>query len=70
MTDLKRGVTDLKRGVVHTLERAASPGAYLCDALLILRSIPEFLAPFKQEGRKCHEEISLFRELQDDVKES
>ncbi|KAF8242601.1 cytochrome P450 [Wilcoxina mikolae CBS 423.85] len=57
-------------GVAHTLERAASPGAYLCDSLPILQWLPEFLAPFKKEGRRCHEEeISLFRELQDDVRE-
>ncbi|KAJ5213036.1 hypothetical protein N7449_000205 [Penicillium cf. viridicatum] len=55
--------------VNHNLERVASPGAYLVDTLPFLNMLPEALAPFKKEGRKLHEEeLSLFRQLQSDVK--
>ncbi|RBQ73521.1 hypothetical protein FVER14953_20448 [Fusarium verticillioides] len=34
-----------------------------------LANLPEALAPFKKEGRRLHEEeLSLFRELQSDVR--
>ena len=50
--------------VVHTVERVASPGVYLVDAFPILMRLPSFLAPFKREGKRLHdEEISLFRGL-------
>lgn len=55
--------------VNHNLERVASPGAYLVDSFPILNLLPEFLAPFKQEGRRLHEEeLGLFKELQADVR--
>ncbi|KAL7272125.1 hypothetical protein RUND412_005081 [Rhizina undulata] len=55
--------------VVHHVERTASPGAYLCDSIPILRYLPEFLAPFKKEGRALHEEeMSLFGSLQEDIR--
>jgi hypothetical protein len=57
--------------VVHTVERVASPGAYLVDVLPILMYLPKFLAPFKQEGERLHqEELSLFRGLQDQVRQA
>ena len=50
--------------VVNTVERVASPVAYLVDTFPILMKLPTFLAPFKQEGQKLHrEEIDLFRGL-------
>lgn len=53
---------------VHTVERVASPGAYLVDSFPILMYLPTFLAPFKKEGHALHaKELSLFRELQSDV---
>jgi cytochrome P450 len=55
--------------VVRTVERMASPVAYLVDSFPILMWLPKFLAPFKREGERLHkEEPSLFRELPDDVK--
>ncbi|PVH78158.1 cytochrome P450 [Cadophora sp. DSE1049] len=57
--------------VVHTVERVASPGAYLVDTVRSLMYLPEFLAPFKREARKLHaEELDLFRGLQNDVRDS
>jgi hypothetical protein len=57
-------------GVVNTVERVASPGAYLCDAIPALQWLPGFLAPFKREGMRLHEEeMSLFRQLQDDIRD-
>lgn len=56
--------------VVHTVERVAAPGAYLCDSIPLMRYIPEFLAPFKKEAKWLHErEIKLFRTLQNDIRE-
>ncbi|KAM3420748.1 hypothetical protein BST61_g3996 [Cercospora zeina] len=50
--------------VVHTVERVASPGAYLVDTFPMLMKLPSFLAPLKREGNRLHnEEISLFRDL-------
>jgi Cytochrome P450 len=55
--------------VNHTVERVASPGAYLVDTMPFLRYLPSFLAPFKEEARMLHErEIELFRSLLVDVK--
>jgi hypothetical protein len=55
--------------VVHSVERIASPGAYLVDTLPVLRYLPEWLAPFRREGRQLHEaELNLFRTLIDDVR--
>lgn len=50
--------------VNHNIERVASPGAYLVDALPFLLYLPSFLAPFKREAARLHqEELNLFREL-------
>ncbi|KAK5102807.1 hypothetical protein LTS08_003608 [Lithohypha guttulata] len=50
--------------VVHTVERVASPGAYLVDTIPALMRLPLSLAPFKREGAKLHqEELNLFTEL-------
>ena len=55
--------------VVHTVERVASPGAYLVDSLPSLMYVPAFLAPFKQELSILHqEELQLFRGLLEDVR--
>lgn len=55
--------------VVHNVEKVASPGAYLVDTLPILNVLPEAIAGFKKEGRKLHEEeLSLFRQLQNEVR--
>lgn len=64
--------SDFKRviKVAKTVERVASPGAYLVDSFPILNYIPTPLAPFKQEARRLHaEELSLFRKLQQDVRD-
>ncbi|KAK5445352.1 hypothetical protein LTS15_010133 [Exophiala xenobiotica] len=50
--------------VVHTVERVASPGAYLVDTFPILMLLPKWLAPFKQEAERLHDfEIKLFSGL-------
>ena len=50
--------------VVHTVERVASPGAYLVDTIPALLYVPRFLSPFKLEAARLHaEEITLFRDL-------
>lgn len=55
--------------VVHTVERVASPGAYLVDIMPSLMYLPNFLAPFKREAARLHtEELDLFRSQQDDVR--
>jgi cytochrome P450 len=55
--------------VVHTVERVASPGSYLVDSLTFLKYLPEWLAPFKKEGRLLHQaELKFFRTLVSDVK--
>jgi cytochrome P450 len=58
--------------VVRTVERVASPGAYLVDAVPALMYLPSFLAPFKREAARLHqEELNLFREvLKDGVEAS
>lgn len=55
--------------VNHNLERVAQPGTYLVDTFPILGYPPSVLAPFKREGQRLHEEeLSLFRQLQSDVR--
>ncbi|KAK4498266.1 hypothetical protein PRZ48_010923 [Zasmidium cellare] len=55
--------------VVHTVERVASPGAYLVDTFPSLLILPQAIAPFKQELAGLHErELKLFRKLLNDVK--
>lgn len=50
--------------VVHHVERVASPGAYVVDTFPSLMYLPEWLAPFKREGKKLHqEELELFTGL-------
>ena len=50
--------------IVHTVERVASPGAYLVDTFPILMYLPTFLAPFKQEAARLHErELKVFKGL-------
>ncbi|KAE8454276.1 hypothetical protein EG329_005201 [Mollisiaceae sp. DMI_Dod_QoI] len=65
--------SDVRRvlGVVHTVERVASPGAYLVDVLPALMRVPSWMpgAGWKREGMRLHaEELDLFRGLQDDVR--
>jgi cytochrome P450 len=56
--------------VVHTVERVASPGAYLVDTFPVLMHLPGWLAPFKREAARLHErEISLFRTLLFEVRD-
>jgi hypothetical protein len=56
--------------VVHTVERVASPGAYLVDTFPILMLLPKWLAPFKQEAERLHDfEIKLFRGLLFEVRD-
>ena len=60
----------LKRivAVNHHLERIASPGAYLVDTFPILMHLPDWLAPFKREGKRLHaEEYDLFSSLVSNV---
>jgi hypothetical protein len=50
--------------IVHTVERVASPRVYLVDPIPALMHLLYFLAPFKREGKRLHEdEIGLFRKL-------
>ena len=50
--------------VVHTVERVASPGAYLVDTVPALMNLPDWAAGFKREGKRLHaEELDLFRSL-------
>jgi len=54
----------------HTVERVASPGAYLVDTFPSLMKLPDFLAPFKREGKRLYrDKMNLFKELQDDVRQ-
>ena len=56
--------------VVHTVERVASPGAYLVDTFPSLMYLPSWLAPFKREAASLHDfEITLFRGLIGEVRE-
>ncbi|KAH6718400.1 cytochrome P450 [Leptodontidium sp. MPI-SDFR-AT-0119] len=57
---------DVRRAlqVVHTVERVASPGAYLVDSFPLLNYLPKWLAPFKREAEMLHQrEKSFYREL-------
>jgi hypothetical protein len=50
--------------VDHELARVASPVAYLVDMFPSMMYLPDFLAPFKREGKRLHaEELDLFRSL-------
>ena len=54
--------------VDHHLERIASPGAYLVDTFPSLMHLPDWLAPFKREGKRLHaEEYDLFSSQVKDV---
>ena len=54
--------------VDHHLERIASPGVYLVDTFPSLMYLPDWLAPFKREGKRLHaEELDLFSSLIEDV---
>ncbi|KIW86774.1 uncharacterized protein Z519_12560 [Cladophialophora bantiana CBS 173.52] len=59
--------------VVHTVERVASPGAYLVDAFPVLMHLPAWLSgtyATQQEAARLHNfEIKLFRELLLEVRE-
>ncbi|OAL29828.1 hypothetical protein AYO20_09021 [Fonsecaea nubica] len=56
--------------IVHTVERVASPGAYLVDTFPVLMNLPTWLAPFKREAARLHEfEINVFRGLLLEVRE-
>ncbi|KAK5168133.1 uncharacterized protein LTR77_006701 [Saxophila tyrrhenica] len=56
--------------VVHTVERVASPGAYLVDTFPFLMYLPDFLAPFKREAKALHQfELTFFRSMLADVRE-
>jgi hypothetical protein len=55
--------------VVHTVERVASPGSYIVDTFPIFMYFPSWLASFKREAHRLHEEeLSLFRHLQNEVR--
>ena len=55
--------------VVHTVERVASPGAYLVDTFPSLMYLPSWLAPFKREAARLHDfELTLFRGLLNEVR--
>ena len=56
--------------ITHNLERTVAPGAYLVDFIHALKYLPEFLAPFKREGRLLHKyEYSYFHSLVADARE-
>lgn len=56
--------------VVHTVERVASPGAYLVDVLPFLMRLPKAIAPFKRELEDLHQrELGLFRRLMSEVRD-
>lgn len=63
---------DFKRivRVGKELERVASPGQYLVDSFPFLAFLPSCIAPFKREAARLQaEELSLFRKLQQDVRD-
>ncbi|EXJ54110.1 hypothetical protein A1O7_09447 [Cladophialophora yegresii CBS 114405] len=50
--------------ITHTVERTASPGAYLVDTFPVLMWLPAWLAPFKQEAARLNAfEVKTFRGL-------
>ncbi|OCT46111.1 25-hydroxyvitamin D-1 alpha hydroxylase [Cladophialophora carrionii] len=56
--------------IVHTVERAASPGVYLVDTFPILMWLPAWLAPFKREAARLHAfELQTFRGLLFEVRD-
>lgn len=64
------GVVRRIMDVNHNLEKVASPGAYLVDTFPSMMYVPEFLAPWKRQLGEFHkEELGLFRELLQDVRE-
>lgn len=67
------GEEDALRRIIQVnrnLERIASPGSYLVDTVPMLKYLPAWLAPFKAEAARLHsEELSLFRELLDEVRQ-
>ena len=46
--------------LMHVIEKVGSPYAYMVDALPILLRVPEWLAPFKREGKLLHEQESSY----------
>ncbi|PVH74397.1 cytochrome P450 [Cadophora sp. DSE1049] len=49
--------------VNHNLERIASPGSYLVDTIPLLKHLPTWIAPFKQEAARLHaEEWAIHRD--------
>jgi cytochrome P450 len=56
--------------ILRELERCASPGAYLVDSLPILMYLPEWLTPFKKQGRSLQErERNFYLKLQSEVQD-
>jgi cytochrome P450 len=56
-------------GVVHSVERVASPGSYLVDTFPLLMYLPDWLAPFKRELKSLHaEELDVMRTLLNDTR--
>ncbi|KAJ7579229.1 cytochrome P450 [Mycena floridula] len=54
--------------VLANLIRVGQPGNYLADAFPILRKLPDFLAPWRVEGRRMHEwEMDLWGGLLKDI---
>ena len=57
--------------LMHVIEKVGSPYAYMVDALPILLHVPEWLAPFKREGKILHEqESSYFLGLMKDARKT
>jgi hypothetical protein len=55
--------------VVHTVERVASPGAYLVDTFPWMLYLPDCIAPFKRELKGLHaEELDVMRLLMNDTR--
>jgi cytochrome P450 len=46
--------------LMHVIEKVGSPYAYMVDVLPILLRVPDWLAPFKQEGKILHEQESSY----------
>ncbi|TFK52653.1 cytochrome P450 [Heliocybe sulcata] len=55
--------------VLANFTHVGQPGNYLADAFPILRKLPDFLAPWRVEGRKMHDwEMELWGGLLEDIK--
>lgn len=55
--------------VVHTVERVASPGAYLVDTFPWMLNLPDWMAPFKRELKGLHnQELDVMRGLLEDTR--